>query len=123
MSSSDSTPQGPNRRRHLRVAPPRSLRIALEGPSGTVARGLAVNVSEGGACVATQGEPLLEDQEIIARISFTAHPPAVQAGARVAWAELAPEQKEGRYGLQWTGRGFQRDRLAALIRSVFPPIE
>jgi Tfp pilus assembly protein PilZ len=85
--------------------------VAVEAERGGVA-GEAVNLSEGGACVAIDDAIFDVGDELILYMHFAQPARTVPATARVVWT--APSNGRSRCGLEWTHQGPQRDWIGWL---------
>jgi hypothetical protein len=102
---------GRQRRRWERHAPAHPVRVSAESEAVAAAVGEALNLSEGGACLALQTADLGIGDEIILRLTFSGPAFAgprrpLPATARVVWASGGWGRP--RYGVEWTHRGPQR---------------
>jgi hypothetical protein len=86
--------------------------VAAESEAVAAAAGEALNLSEGGACLALQTGDLSVGDEIIVRLTFAGPTFAgprrpLPATARVVWAGGGGRGRP-RYGVEWTHEGPQR---------------
>ena len=78
------------------------------------ATGEAVNLSEGGACLALDDSVFDVGDELILWMHFARPKQPVPATARVVWT--VPAKGRSRYGLEWTHLGPQRDWIGWLTQ-------
>jgi Tfp pilus assembly protein PilZ len=86
--------------------------VAAESEHGGVA-GEAVNLSEGGACLAIDDAIFDVGDELILFLHFAEKQRLVPATGRVVWTAPANGQRS-RCGLEWTHEGPQRDWIGWL---------
>jgi hypothetical protein len=98
-------------RRAERRAPSHRVVVSAESERGG-AVGEAVNLSEGGACLALDDAAFAVGDELILWMHFAGPKPPVPATARVVWT--ATGKGRPRCGLEWTHRGPQRDWIGWL---------
>jgi hypothetical protein len=104
----------PSRRRFDRRLPAHAVRVTAETEGVYSGGGEAVNLSDGGACLALQTSDLSVGDELILSFQF-AHPPhPVTATGRVVWAGRG--RGRPRYGIEWTHQGPQRRWIGWLVR-------
>src|SRR5512141_3531303 len=94
------------RRRAERRAPSHRVVVSAETERGG-ATGEAVNLSEGGACLALDDAIFDVGDELILWMHFVRPKQPVPATGRVVWT--APSAGRPRCGLEWTHEGPQRD--------------
>ena len=99
-------------RRAARRAPKHPVTVAAEAEHGGVA-GEALNLSEGGACVAIDDAIFDVGDELILYLHFSQNQRLVPATARVVWTAPANGHRS-RCGLEWTHQGPQRDWIGWL---------
>jgi len=102
------------RRRFERRVPAHAVGVVAEAEALYSAGGEALNLSDGGACLALQTGDFSVGDEVILRLSFArpAHP--VTATGRVVWIGRA--RGRPRYGIEWTHQGPQRRWIGWLVR-------
>jgi Tfp pilus assembly protein PilZ len=101
----------------VRVVPRNAVTVAIETQGLPLAHGVVANISDGGACVWTNGA-FQVGENLVLRLSFPREPLPLQAAGRVVWEETGRESRSGalRYGLQWShSSGPQHQRLRLLI--------
>jgi hypothetical protein len=103
----------PERRRARRLVPRETVRVDLEFDQGTVAHGVIADISEGGACVATEGMAACHGDTVLMHLTFGGDPQTVLATGRIVW--ISDRKRPIRYGLEWTHLGPQRARLQRLL--------
>ena len=103
------------RRRWERRAPTHPVRVAAESESIAGAAGEALNLSDGGACLALQTSDLSVGDEVILWLSFERSSQRVPATGRIVWE--GGSWGRPRYGVQWTHRGPQRSWIGWLARA------
>jgi hypothetical protein len=103
------------RRRFERRSPAHPVRVAAETEAIVGATGEALNLSDGGACLALQTGDLAVGDEVILWLAFArpAHP--VPATGRIVWA--GGGWGRPRYGVEWTHEGPQRQWIGWLTRA------
>jgi hypothetical protein len=102
-------------RRHQRLEPAHAVPVTAEREVAPLAVGEAVNLSEGGACLALQSRDLAVGDELILWLSFARPRQPVPATARVVWASGGPGRAH--YGVEWTHRGPQRSWIGWASRA------
>lgn len=80
-----------------------------------VVSGEALNLSDGGACLALQTPDLSVGDELILSMRFASCGHPVSATGRIVWA--AGGWGRPRYGVEWTHRGPQRQWIGWLTRA------
>ena len=105
---------GEKHRRFERVAPAHTVRVAAEAEGVYGASGEALNISDGGACLALQSTDLSVGDEVILWLNFARPLHPVTATGRVVWSGRSWGRP--RYGIQWTHHGPQRKWLGWLVR-------
>lgn len=106
MDSGDRPP-----RRAERRAPSHRVTVSAEAEHGRAA-GEAVNLSDGGACLALDDSAFDIGDELILWMHFNGPKQPVPATGRVVWT--ASERGRPRCGLEWTHEGPQRDWIGWL---------
>jgi len=101
-------------RRWERHAPTHPVRVSAETETLATAAGEALNLSDGGACLALQTSDLSVGDEVILWLSFARPGQPVPATGRIVWA--GGIWGRPRYGVQWTHRGPQRSWIGWLTR-------
>ena len=101
-------------RRWERRAPTHPVRVSAETEALATAAGEALNLSDGGACLALQTSDLSVGDELILWLSFERSGHPVPATGRIVWA--GGSWGRPRYGVQWTHRGPQRSWIGWLTR-------
>jgi PilZ domain len=101
-------------RQFERRAPAHAVQIAAEAEAGYRTSGQALNLSDGGACVALQTADLSVGDELILWLNFARPPHPVTATARVVWTGRSWGRP--RYGIEWTHHGPQRRWIGWLVR-------
>ena len=107
-------------RRSVRVIPnPKTpITVAIEDEGLRTAYGVVANISEGGACVLTDGR-FEVGRNIGLQLSFAREPQPLDAHGVVVWGGPVRAGTEGmlRYGVMWTEAQPPaiRDRLRTLI--------
>jgi Tfp pilus assembly protein PilZ len=102
-----------NRRRSERRTPAHRVSVSVE--TETVrAKGEAVNLSAGGACLALDDHAFEVGDELVLWMHFAQPKQAVTATGRVVWT--ASRRGRPRCGLEWTHEGPQRDWIGWLTR-------
>jgi len=104
---------GRERRRAKRLVPRETVRVDLEFEQGAVAHGVIADISEGGACVATEAIATLHGDTVLMHMTFAGEPQAVRATGRIVW--MSDGERPIRCGLEWTHVGPQRARLQRLL--------
>jgi hypothetical protein len=102
-------------RRHQRLAPARAVPVSAEREAAPPALGEAVNLSEGGACLALQAKDLAVGDELILWLNFARPRQPVPATARVVWTSGGEARTH--YGVEWTHRGPQRSWIGWASRA------
>ena len=105
---------GKEQRRWERRVPAHPVLVAAESESLASASGEALNLSDGGACLALQTSDLAVGDELILWLTF-AEPRTVPATGRIVWSSGGWGRP--RYGVQWTHQGPQRSWIGWLTRS------
>ena len=103
---------GERQRQWERLAPAHPVRVAAESELLAGASGEALNLSDGGACLALQTGDLSVGDEVILWLSFARSGRPVPATGRIVWA--AGSWGRPRYGVQWTHSGPQRSWIGWL---------
>jgi hypothetical protein len=108
-----------------RVVPARPITVAVAEQDGrSVAHGILVNLSEGGACLWTDGF-LRVGMHLRLQISFAQPTEMHEATGLVVWGQLcrASSGETRKYGLEWRGTPLcSRERLRELAsRPVVAP--
>jgi hypothetical protein len=101
-------------RRWERHAPNHPVRVSAETETLATAAGEALNLSDGGACLALQTSDLSVGDEVILWLRFARPGQPVPATGRIVWA--GGSWGRSRYGVQWTHRGPQRSWIGWLSR-------
>ena len=107
--------EGEQRRRFERRAPAHPVRVAAETEAIAGATGEALNLSDGGACLALQTGDLAVGDEVILWLAFARPGHAVPATGRIVWA--GGGWGRPRYGVEWTHEGPQRQWIGWLTRA------
>jgi hypothetical protein len=102
-------------RRWERRAPAHPVRVSAETEAFATAVGEALDLSEGGACLALQTTDLSVGDEMILWLSFERQGRPVPATGRVVWT--GGSWGRPRYGVQWTHSGPQRSWIGWLARA------
>jgi hypothetical protein len=110
---------GQRQRRWERRAPLHAVRVSAESEAVAGAAGEALDLSDGGACLALQSGDLSVGDEVIVSLIFAGPAFAgprrpVPATARVVWAGRG--RGRTRYGVEWTHQGPQRSWIGWLTR-------
>lgn len=105
---------GDRRRRFERRVPAHAVQVAAEAEAICRASGEALNLSDGGACLALQTGDLSVGNEVILWFSFARPPHPVTATGRVVWTGRSWGRP--RYGIEWTHQGPQRRWIGWLVR-------
>ena len=103
---------GEKQRQWKRLTPAHAVRVAAEAESLAAAAGEALNLSDGGACLALQTSDLVVGDELILWLTFAGHRRIVPATGRVVWT--GGGWGRPRYGVQWTHEGPQRSWIGWL---------
>jgi hypothetical protein len=103
------------KRRFRRYVPVHPVEVAAEAERMSAVAGEALNLSEGGACLALKSAEFTVGDEVILWLRSSGGGPRVPATARVVWAGPG-EQGRPRYGVEWTHLGPQRSWLRWLAR-------
>jgi Tfp pilus assembly protein PilZ len=104
------------RDRAVRVIPQKAITVAIDNPARGRSYGVVANISDGGACLLTDGRyPLGEKLEL--ELSFYREPQIVPAAGRVVWTSGSVAAGAVRYGVQWVP-DFTNVRLRALIEQA-----
>lgn len=111
--------EGRQQRRWERQAPRHAVRVAVESEDVATASGEALNLSDGGACIALPTGDLGVGEEVILRLTFAGPAFAgprrpLPATARIVWA--GGGWGRPRYGVEWTHEGPQRTWIGWLTR-------
>ncbi len=107
--------EGEQQRRWERRVPVHPVRVAAETEAIAGATGEALNLSDGGACLALQTSDLAVGDEVILWLAFARQGQPVPATGRIVWA--GGGWGRPRYGLEWTHEGPQRSWLGWLTRA------
>ena len=99
-------------RRAERRVPAHPVLVSAEA-EGMRATGEAVNLSDGGACLALDEAMLTVGDELILQLHSGQARQAVPATGRVVW--IAPDRRGTRCGLEWTHAGPQRQWIGWLV--------
>jgi hypothetical protein len=102
-------------RKWARRVPAHRVRVAAESETIPGAAGEALNLSDGGACLALQTSDLVVGDEVILWFTFAEPGRPVPATARIVWA--GGGWGRPRYGVQWTHWGPQRSWIGWLTGS------
>jgi len=102
-------------RRWERRAPTHPVRVSAETEALATAAGEALNLSDGGACLALQTSDLSVGDELILWLSFERSGHPVPATGRIVWA--GGSWGRPRYGVRWTHRGPQRSWIGWLAKA------
>ncbi len=110
---------GTEKRRWERHVPAHPVRVAAETEAIAAATGEALNLSDGGACLALQSGDLSVGDEVILLLTFAGPAFAgprrpVPATGRIVWS--GGGWGRPRYGVEWTHRGPQRSWIGWLTR-------
>jgi hypothetical protein len=89
------------------------VRVAAETEAVPRVAGEALNLSDGGACLALQGGDFGVGDEVIVWLSFAGAGPPVPATGLIVWAGSGWGRP--RYGVQWTHEGPQRSWIGWLV--------
>ena len=103
------------KRRWDRRVPSHTVRVAAETESIAGVTGEALNISEGGACLALQAADFAVGDDVIVWLSFARPGQPVPATGRIVWA--GGGWGRPRYGVQWTHPGPQRSWIGWLIEA------
>jgi hypothetical protein len=103
------------KRQWERRIPPHTVRVAAETERFASIAGEAVDISEGGACLAFPTADFAVGDEVIVWLRFERPGQPVPATGRIVWAGAG--RGRPRYGVQWTHRGPQRSWIGWLIGS------
>ena len=106
---------GEQQRRFERRAPAHPVRVAAETEAIVGATGEALNLSDGGACLALQTGDLAVGDEVILWLAFARPGHPVPATGRIVWA--GGGWGRPRYGVEWTHEGPQRQWIGWLTRA------
>ena len=100
-----------------RIVPARPITVAIEEEGGkTVAYGVIANISEGGACLWTDGF-LRVGTHLQLQVSFAKPPELLEVAGLVLWGQVcrAKSGETRKYGLEWKGTPlYARERLRDL---------
>jgi Tfp pilus assembly protein PilZ len=93
------------------------MRVDAETKTAARVAGEALNLSEGGACLAFPGADFSVGDEMIVWLRFARpdQPEPVPAPARVVWA--GGSERRPLYGVHWTHQGPHRSWIGWLIYS------
>ena len=105
---------GEQQRKWERRAPAHPVRVAAESEAIGGAAGEALNLSDGGACLALQTSELSVGDEVILWLTFASPGRPVPATGRIVWA--GGRWGRPRYGVAWTHEGPQRSWIGWLTR-------
>jgi len=110
---------GTQHRRWERRVPAHPVRVAAETEAIAGATGEALNLSDGGACLALQTSDLRVGDEVILLLTFAGPTFAgprrpLPATGRIVWA--GGGWGRPRYGVEWTHQGPQRTWIGWLTR-------
>lgn len=103
------------RRRFERQAPVHTVQVTAECEGTAPAPGEALNLSDGGACLALQTKDLMVGDEVILWMNFARPRQPVPATGRVVWTSGGWGRP--RYGVEWTHEGPQRSWIGWAVRS------
>ena len=103
---------GKPHRRWERRAPAHAVRVSAESEAIAGATGEALNLSDGGACLALQTSDLSVGDEVILWLTFASPGRPVPATGRIVWA--GGRGGRPRYGVAWTHEGPQRSWIGWL---------
>ena len=103
------------KRRWDRRVPSHTVRVAAETESIARVTGEALNLSEGGACLALQAADFAVGDDVIVWLSFARPGQPVPATGRIVWS--GGGWGRPRYGVQWTHHGPQRSWIGWLIKA------
>jgi len=106
---------GKRRRQWERRVPSQPVRVAAETESVASVTGEALNLSDGGACLALPAAEFGVGDDVIVWLRFARTGQPVPATGRIVWADGG--RGRPRYGVQWTHHGPQRSWIGWLIRS------
>ncbi len=101
----------------VRVIPRNAITVVIENNEGLpLTYGVVANISEGGACVWTNGR-FAVGESLHLQLSFAREPEPLEAAGVIVWGDVVPERdRDIRYGLQWEDVPAQsRARLLSLI--------
>jgi hypothetical protein len=101
-------------RRFERRPPAHPVRVAAETEAIAGATGEALNLSDGGACLALQTADLTVGDEVILWLAFARPGHPVPATGRIVW--VGGGWGRPRYGVEWTHTGPQRQWIGWLTR-------
>ena len=104
---------GRRQRQWERRVPSHPVRVAAETETVAGITGEALDLSEGGACLAFPTADFAVGDDVIVWLRFTRPDPPVPATGRIVWA--GGGRGRPRYGVQWTHRGPQRSWIGWLI--------
>ncbi|HSD65500.1 MAG TPA: PilZ domain-containing protein [Vicinamibacteria bacterium] len=99
-------------RKWARRAPAHPVRVAAESEAIAGAAGEALNLSDGGACLALQTGDLGVGDEVILWLTFAGPGWPVPATGRIVWTSGG--RGRPRYGVEWTHEGPQRSWIGWL---------
>jgi Tfp pilus assembly protein PilZ len=109
-----------DKRRAVRYVPKRSITVAIDENGVPRAYGVVANISEGGACVLTDGAFEIGER-LILLLSLSREPLLVETAGRVVWTRPTRDQGIVRYGVQWADvSAGVRDDLRRLITADAP---
>ena len=101
-------------RRFERRPPAHPVRVAAETEAIVGATGEALNLSDGGACLALQTADLSVGDDVILWLAFARPGHPVPATGRIVW--VGGGWGRPRYGVEWTHTGPQRQWIGWLTR-------
>lgn len=101
-------------RRSERRVPAHSVTVSAEA-EGARTTGEAVNLSDGGACLALDDTVFEVGDELILWMHFAQPRRAVPATGRIVWT--VPDRSRTRCGLEWTHAGPQRQWIGWLAEA------
>ncbi len=100
----------------VRVTPRNAITVVIENQGFPFAYGVVANISEGGACVWTNGRFEVGERFVL-RLSFAREPDPFETAGVIVWGDALTERDtDVRYGLQWESvPPPARERLRSLI--------
>jgi Tfp pilus assembly protein PilZ len=100
----------------VRVIPRNAITVVIENEGLPFTYGVVANISEGGACVWTNGR-FAVGESLHLRLSFAREPEPFEAAGVIVWGDAVPQRNQDiRYGLQWESVASpSRERLLSLI--------
>ena len=100
----------------VRVIPRNAITVVIENEGLPLTYGVVANISEGGACVWTNGR-FAVGESLHLRLSFAREPEPFEAAGVIVWGDVVPQREQDiRYGLQWeSAESPSRERLRSLI--------